>query len=253
MQRERVAKLVFVAPLVAGLVAYLLLPPIRQSENYHHFADGRTFLGIPNCLNVLSNVPFAVVGVAGLVAFRDLVSRVLFGGIALVAVGSAYYHLHPDTARLVWDRAPMTIAFMAILALLVEEFWSERAGRAVLFPSVCLGLFSVWWWQVSGDLRFYGIVQFGPMLAIVAALVVFQARQDRALWFVFGLYGVAKLAENFDGQVLQVLAVSGHTLKHLLAGFAAYWIFRWRRNAVESRTQSPEEIFAADSALHKPL
>ena len=181
MQRERVAKLVFVTPLVASLVAYLLLPPVRQSESYHHFADGRTFLGIPNCLNVLSNIPFAIVGIAGLFAFRDLVSRVLFGGIALVAAGSAYYHLHPDTARLVWDRAPMTIAFMAILALLVEEFWSERVGRAVLFPSVCLGLFSVWWWQVSGDLRLYGIVQFKPMLAIVAALMVFRARQDRVL------------------------------------------------------------------------
>lgn len=234
-RRERAAKLVFVTPLVAGVVAYLLLPPIRQSESYHRFADGRTFLGLPNCLNVLSNVPFAVIGVAGLLAFRDVVSRVLFSGITLVAIGSGYYHLHPDTARLVWDRAPMTIAFMAILVLLVQEFWSERVGRAALFPSLCLGLFSVWWWQVSGDLRLYGIVQFGPMLAIAAALVVFRARQDKILWLVLGLYAAAKIAENFDEQILRILAVSGHSMKHLLAGFATYCIYRWRQNAAKAQ------------------
>lgn len=242
MQRETAAKWVFLTPLVAGVMAYLLLPPIRQSESYHHFADGRTFLGVPNCLNVVSNLPFAVVGIAGLVAFKDLISRVLFAGIALVAIGSAYYHLHPDTARLVWDRAPMTVAFMAILALLVQEFWSERLGRAVLLPSVCMGLFSVWWWQVSGDLRLYGIVQFGPMLAIGATLIVFRSRQDRILWLVFGLYAAAKLAEDFDVPIFDVLAVSGHTVKHLFAGLAAYWAFRWRQNTANCKKETVRDV-----------
>lgn len=234
MRRESVAKLVFVTPALAGIVAYLLLPPIQQSESYHRFADGRSILGIPNFLNVISNAPFAVVGVAGFFACKDLVSRILFTGISLVAVGSGYYHLHPSTARLVWDRAPMTIAFMAIVALLIEEFWSERVGRMLVFPLVALGLFSVWWWQASGDLRLYGVVQFVPMLMIAAALLVFRSRQDRVLWLVFGLYAAAKLAENFDAPVFSALAVSGHTIKHLLAGLATFCVYRWRKGSVKA-------------------
>ena len=221
-------------PALAGFVAYLLLPPIHQPESYHHFADGRFVLGIPNFFNVISNAPFAVVGVTGLFACKDLVSRILFTGISLVALGSGYYHLLPSTARLVWDRAPMTIAFMAIVALLMEEFWSERVGRMLVFPLVALGLFSVWWWQASGDLRLYGVVQFVPMLMIVAVLLVFRSRNDRVLWLVFGLYAAAKLAENFDSQIFSALSVSGHTFKHLLAGLSTFWVYRWRKNSVKA-------------------
>jgi hypothetical protein len=45
---------------------------------------------------------------------------------------------------------------------------------------------------------------------------------------------VAKLAENFDAQVFSALAVSGHTIKHLLAGFSSFWVYRWRNNSVKA-------------------
>ena len=59
-------KLLFaVTALIA--VAGLLLPRIPQPQSYHVFADQRSFLGIPNFANVVSNIPFAVVGLWGLV------------------------------------------------------------------------------------------------------------------------------------------------------------------------------------------
>ncbi|HXV20463.1 MAG TPA: hypothetical protein VD811_05665, partial [Desulfuromonadales bacterium] len=53
--------------LTLGLAfAVALLPPIPQYLSYHRFADGRPLFGIPNFLNVVSNLPLFVVGLLGL-------------------------------------------------------------------------------------------------------------------------------------------------------------------------------------------
>jgi hypothetical protein len=49
---------------ILGVVAFSL-PRIPQPVSYHHFADQRGWLGIPNFGDVVSNVPFAIVGVWG--------------------------------------------------------------------------------------------------------------------------------------------------------------------------------------------
>src|SRR5436190_1533809 len=117
---------------------------IQQDQLYHAFADQRTLLGIPHFWNVVSNLPFAVVGVMGLLKFRDVASRTLFFGVLLVTFGSAYYHLAPDDARLVWDRLPMTVAFMALLAIALRlRTWG-------LMALVAFGIASVGWWKFTG-------------------------------------------------------------------------------------------------------
>lgn len=225
---------VFLAPAVAGLLAYFLLPPIPQPENYHHFADYRAFFSVPNFWNVISNLPFAVVGVVGLRFARDTTSRILFGGIFLVAFGSGYYHLAPGDSRLVWDRLPMTVAFMAILALLVQEFWSRSAGKWSLAPLLGIGIFSVFWWQHTADLRLYGLVQFIPILTILLTVIVYRPAGSRFLWLAFAFYAGAKVCELFDPRIYAALNFSGHTIKHLLAACSTYWIYRWR--LVDERT-----------------
>jgi hypothetical protein len=78
---------------IASLSALLLLPAIPQDQSYHQFADQRTFLGIPNFWNVVSNLPFVAIGAAGLRQFRDNPATVmLFVGIFLTGFGSSYYH-----------------------------------------------------------------------------------------------------------------------------------------------------------------
>ena len=51
---------------IAIIAGVLLLDPIPQDLAYHEFADRRTFAGIPNLLDVLSNLPFLVIGLTGL-------------------------------------------------------------------------------------------------------------------------------------------------------------------------------------------
>src|SRR5215471_3647939 len=66
MISARAAVWLLLSAAVVATIA-MLLPPIPQPQWYHVFADQRTFLGIPNFNNVVSNFPFAAVGLWGLV------------------------------------------------------------------------------------------------------------------------------------------------------------------------------------------
>jgi hypothetical protein len=235
--------LIFVAIAIAFIA--LLLPPIPQPLSYHNFADHRSWLGIPNFGDVTSNLPFAVIGVWGLIVlftpaaikFVDPRERwpyvVMFAGLILTAVGSAYYHLAPDNARLVWDRIPINIVIMALLTAVIAERVNVPAGLA-LFPVLeIIGIASVLTWRSGelhghGDLRFYAAVQVYAILVLLLALL-FPAKYTRGADFavVVGFYVLAKILEKTDRQIFALgHLVSGHTLKHLAAAAASYWILR---------------------------
>jgi hypothetical protein len=251
-RRARIA-IVCASALAIALIA-ALAPPFAQPESYHAFADRRALLGVANFFDVASNLAFLIVGVAGLhfvlkgrqahggPAFRDPADRwawgVVFAATALTCCGSAYYHLSPDSPRLAWDRLPMAIAFMAIVAAVASERISARAGRLLLVPLCILGAATVWYWRWSAaagveSLNPYGAVQFGSALLVVLMLALFPARYTRGRDFLgaAALYGLAKLAEHFDGAIFAATyeIVSGHTLKHLLAALAMFWLLRMLR------------------------
>ena len=210
-------KRILILGVCAVVVTFLIVaPPLHQSPSYHNFADSRTILDIPDFFDVVSNLPFLIVGVMGLIRFRDLASRILFFGVFCTALGSAYYHLAPDNARLFWDRLPMTIAFMALFAIAIKQ--QKLAVRFAL-----LGIGSVVWWRVTDNLWPYGLVQFGTM----AALFVIATRSEPGLWPVFIFYGLSKISEHFDQLIYSFSPLSGHTIKHLLAGIATLYIYRW--------------------------
>lgn len=244
LSRSR-APLLLLAPAVAIAISALLLAPIPQPLTYHNFADHRAWLGIANFGDVLSNLPFAIVGVLGLIVlftpgrtkFLDPRERwpyfVMFASLILTAWGSAYYHLAPDNGRLVWDRIPIMIVFMALLAAVIAERVSVNAGL-MLFPALeALGVASVLYWRSSelrghGDLRFYAAVQVYAILILLLALLL-PPRYTRGSDFaaVVGFYALAKILEEGDRQVFAVgHLVSGHTLKHLAAATAGYWVLQ---------------------------
>ncbi|MEC9071614.1 MAG: hypothetical protein VX938_04505, partial [Myxococcota bacterium] len=130
-ERSTLLVLLGLALLLAG--GLLASGPIPQNVAYHGFADQRALFGVPNGLDVLSNIPFLLVGGIGISllashGFSMLGSQmlqrwewaawlILFAAVAAVAFGSSYYHLAPDNPRLVWDRLPITVAFTSMLAL----------------------------------------------------------------------------------------------------------------------------------------
>ena len=234
---------------VVSVLAVFLLRPMAQPLVFHRFADGRVFLGVMNGANVLSNILLLIVGGVGLVVVGRatgegrvaLLYAVLFLGVVLTGVGSAWYHLHPDNDRLVWDRMPMTIVFMSLLSIVVAEFVNLRLGVALLVPLVVIGVGSVWLWHFTeewgfGDLRLYYWVQFYPMVMIPVILWMWGRRNRMVgpLVWVVVWYGVAKVLEWKDWEVYRMIGVSGHTLKHLAAGVSAgYFVVLFRRRGNE--------------------
>ena len=226
--RPLLALLGLTAISLAGL---LLVPPIPQDQSYHQFADQRILLGIPNFWNVVSNLPFIAVGAVGLSQFhRHPATIVLFLGIFLTGFGSSYYHWNPNDRALFWDRLPMTLCFMAILAIVIEERVSAKAGSVLLWPLLAIGVFSLVLWRWTGDLRPYVWVQFFPGLALPLMFLLFSPKYTgTSYWFIVAaLYVLAKLFEFYDHAVYSVGSImSGHTLKHLAAAAACFAILRY--------------------------
>jgi hypothetical protein len=230
-RRKTVPVLAFAALTAASLAGLLLLPPIAQDQSYHQFADQRTIFGIPNFWNVVSNFPFLVVGGVGLRRFRGgLASVVFFLGVFLTGLGSSYYHWDPNDNTLFWDRLPMTMSFAAILALVVEERVSARAGAVLLWPALAVGVLSLLLWRWTDDLRLYFWVQFFPALAVILLFSLYPPKYTGTFYWIAaaGLYALAKLFEFTDEAIYSAGCIlSGHTLKHLAAAAACFATLRY--------------------------
>ncbi|MCZ6474396.1 MAG: alkaline phytoceramidase [SAR324 cluster bacterium] len=242
-----------VLALVLG-VGFAFTAPLPQNAGYHDFADQRSLLGVPHFWNVVSNAVLLLAGLAGLVLlaaggrrgkplrFRERTEGRLFFlfclGVALTAVGSAYYHLAPDSARLFWDRLPLGLATACLPAMMVaERLRLGKLGRALLWGWVTLGPLSVLYWHLGelrgmGDLRPYGLVQFGAMLAVLLMLLTLPPRMSGSGHYGWALacYGLAKVCELADGSIFALGGLTGgHSLKHMLAGVAVALIVRMMR------------------------
>lgn len=246
IKREKLGFTLILIFTLAAIVGLASQDRISQDLAYHAFVDYRTIITIPNFWNVLSNLPFLIVGLLGLYKLLfthnlNILSEIksaytlLFFGVSLVAFGSGYYHLSPSNNTLVWDRLPMTIAFMAMFSIIIAEFINIKLGKWLLWPLLIAGVTSVIYWhftelQDMGDLRFYAFIQFFPMLAIPVILICFQSRFSHlnGYWILIVCYFLAKVFEHFDKDIYNLLGltISGHSIKHLVAALGLYALLR---------------------------
>jgi hypothetical protein len=262
------ARLIVVfAILIAAIAFTATLKPIPQPLTYHQFADARQMFGIPRTFDVLSNLPFVLVGIAGLVlcfgaSRRFLDSDVLaayatmFTGLLLTGFGSAYYHLAPDNYRLVWDRLPMTLVMAGFLSVLIMDRTKLRV-RWILPLLTVLGIGSVLHWRWTevhghGDLRWYALFQALAILTGLLLLIMFRARKSEgtgALVIAVSANVAAKIFELLDKPIYHLSGiVSGHTLKHLSAGLGfvplLFWLAAQHRNATNAPAKNERELSA---------
>lgn len=216
--------------------------PLPQEQWYHQFVDTRMMLGIPNAMDVLSNIFFVIVGVLGM----NEVGKVMgldtkkswwwfFLAILLVAPGSAYYHLNPNDTTLIWDRLPMSMGFMGLYIVLLCEHISLKFEKA-LYPALILGILSVFTWVMTNDLRIYYWVQFSSFITIPIILLLFKSRYGKKYLYgvTLAFYGLAKWTEIKDKEIFYATheLISGHTLKHILAAvglLALWWMVKTRK------------------------
>ena len=247
MRHDWLALLLLLCAVVMAL-AVALLPPFPQPQDYHRFADARAWFGVPNFLDVVSNLMFLAVAVTGLVAvlrpgraaFIDraehLPYMLFFVALATTAFGSAWYHLAPDNGRLFWDRLPINICFAALLSAVIAERYNIKAGL-LLSLLVAVGAGTVWYWLRSemlgsGNVLPYFAFQAYALLAILLLMQFLPPRYSRSadMYRAAMLYGAALAAELLDRHIYALgQAIGGHTLKHLLAALAVYQVVRMLR------------------------
>lgn len=233
--------------IVLTLVA--LLSPALHEPTRMAFADDRAWGPLPNAMDVLSNAPFALLGLWGLVRLQRIdmalhqahaacwqalpeppantldCAWLFCAGLLATAAGSVFFHLQPDALGLAVDRAGMVVAFAGIVGLAVCERVSQRAGWPAAWCALAGGLVAVAVSQATGNVLPWALVQFGGMaLVLVLSLAppVAGALGVRLGW-VIGCYALAKLFEQADATLYEATGhlVSGHSVKHLTAALAA--------------------------------
>lgn len=226
---------------VLGLLAFALLgPSITQPVHQHAFADQRMWGGIPFAMDVLSNLSFAVWGLAGGLSLFGLLRRaklntehalagLFFAGLVVTTAASSWYHLQPDDAGLGADRLGMVIAFAGLLGLAVAGRISHRAGVAIAVAVLLLGPLSVWFWLASGNVLPWLGIQFGGMGLILWTSTMKPLPAALAVrWgIVMVIYALAKGFEIYDCSIFELTQkqLSGHSMKHIVAAFAALPVY----------------------------
>lgn len=246
---QRLAVFILLGLAGVGAALFFVVPPLAQPQWYHDFADRRSFFGIPHFWNVISNLPFLLVGGWGIgcVASRTTLTDQFqhstqfwmylsfFCLVTLTGIGSAYYHFEPNNDRLVWDRLPIAALLMVLFAIIITEHLSRRAGLLLFLPLVIVGAASVAYWHLSetwgrGDLRPYLFAQIYPALAIPVILWLSQVKYTHraTLYSAMAWYAGAKLFEFLDKDLYSLgQIISGHTLKHMGAAVSCYMILSW--------------------------
>ena len=254
-----------VAITVVFALAAVLLPAMPQSLGYHDFSDERSVFGVTHFFDVASNAAFLLAGVTGLVivarrrtVFAHDVERwpyaVLFFGLLLTSLGSSYYHLAPDNGRLFWDRLPMTVAFMGLVASQIVDRVNVRAGIVLLIPLLGLGAASVIYWDTTervgnGNVLPYALLQGYVMVVLLLIAILYPSRYTRArgLYYIFAWYLLSKVLESFDDEIFDIgHLISGHTLKHFAAagsGFTACWMLAGRAIAPPRPERPKPRVF----------
>jgi predicted membrane channel-forming protein YqfA (hemolysin III family) len=231
----------------------LLLPAVPQPIAYHDFADKREAYGIGNFFDVTSNLAFAIAGAVGIwlvlrpkTCFASPAERwpylVFCVGVLLTSLGSCYYHLEPDNETLFWDRLPMTVAFMSLISAQIVDRVDVRYGLRALVPMLLIGIGTVVYWivterQGNGNVMPYVVLQAYAVIVLLKLAAMHPSRytHGNAIYVVFVAYLLAKVFEHYDRQIFEWTGmVSGHTLKHVVAGLAGIpvaWML-WRRRLV---------------------
>ena len=141
-----------------------------------HYADTRSWLGIANAADTLSNLPFALLGLWGMwtarraelaQALRECLLLVALG-LLFTALGSSIYHLAPSAWTLVLDRAGMAVAFTGLLALATADRLDAELARGALRLLLPLALLAAALPALSGNLLPWALVQFGGMAWVLA-------------------------------------------------------------------------------------
>lgn len=223
--------------LVINTITLILLfmkSPITQNNDYHNFIDSRVLFGHPNFFDCLSNIFFLIISFIGIKYsaknFLSISWKVFFISVGLVGLGSYYYHFNPNSQTLVWDRLPMTLAFMSLITAVFCETFNLKREKLILVITNLVGIFSVIIWVMTEDLRLYYWVQLTPIISLlIIGLFFSKTLNAKYMLAAFGFYVLAKITEHRDEVIFNIIGLSGHTIKHILAAVSIYCLYLMKK------------------------
>lgn len=205
-----------------------LFTKIPLPKGYHNFSDKRKFLGIPNAMNVLSNIAILIPALyllkkQGNINYENLLSEknLLIIHIVLLAIASGYYHCSPSDNTIFWD-----ILMITTLSIIVLNIINDHKYGKFLY---LLGILSVIYWKYSGDIRIYLIILIGvPIYFFLKYYNNENSNIKRNLYITLFFTILYRLVEFYDHQIYKIMdnKISGHTLKHIFAGLSIWYIVR---------------------------
>jgi hypothetical protein len=228
-------KWIFIVLALFAIICVFSSSPIYDGADVNFYADQRSFLGIPNFYNVISTILFLILGLMGLwklghqkKTLLRTVWMIFFLATIGIALGSGYYHLDPSDQRLFWDRLSISTGFMALLAGVLTERISIHVMKKVAPLLILVGMGSVFYWGYTGDLRFYLLMQYFPIVSLPLLCLCFPTKGDRYIYGVVVFYILAKVVEVYDVQIFNLThqMISGLTLKQLVAAVSVYFVYR---------------------------
>ena len=233
------AKRLYLAALFVFIIVALFYGPISQPQEYHDFADDREILGVPNALDVMSNLAIIYPGVVGLAFIHESRNRTqvsedeisiqitLFSGMILTFAGSVWFHLDPTDSTMLWDRLGMSVVIGSCISLLIHDMWDRNLAAKIHLPIIIASIVSVLWWPVFDDLRVYFIVKHHPFILFPIFLLCGRRIYDKVsgYYWALSMFLLATIFEFADQQIFEITGIiSGHTLKHIAAGIGLWFL-----------------------------
>ena len=240
-------KWILAATFFIAVIALIIKGPIPQEPAYHNFADKCNILGIPNFMNVITNLPFLFIGIAGITVTSKasqsekrlkIISITLFIGFILLFFGSSYYHYQPSHFSLIFDRIPILVIIMSLLSIFIYDYFGASAGKKYFYFLNLMGVASIIYWYHTellgnGDLRLYILLQFYPLVSIPLILWLYKAPYNYTgeVICIFIAYAIARITEGLDKEIFSLTGfISGHSLKHIFMAVAGGFIVLMTKN-----------------------
>ena len=200
---------------------------ITLPKGYHYFADKRRLVGLPNAMNVLSNL-FIIIPVIYLLKHKtenNTNNNLLIIHITLLSLASAYYHYNPSDKSIFWD-----ILMIATLSIIVLNIINEYKYGSLFY---ILGILSVVYWKQTGDIRLYLLILIGvPIIFFLKYYGNKEEEDDKGikknLYIILFFTVLYRFVEYYDHQIYNITnkMISGHTLKHIFAGLSILYIVK---------------------------
>ena len=169
---------------------------VTLPASYHNFADKGTFMGIPNAMDVISNIAIVIPALY------------LSIHILLIALSSTYYHLQPTDDRIFWD-----MLFIATTHVVVLSYFIKDEYAIILYIGSIL---TVVYWKQYNDLRPYILILIGIPLYIIS--LIYKNKKVNNYLYPIVIFGImARVIEHNDHYVYKMTnnMISGHTAKHI--------------------------------------